>query len=182
MFEPDRSLEALTSALRVLDLRLQPIAKRSVDMLEPNWIVNHTISRALDEAGIRDETQTLLLKFIALYDRAPENIRDQIRARFETFSAFAWAASLAAPPLTRAAARKHLLHFSIVDSGPDSRDAILQLQYICHCAVTAGVDMAPLLAEIAELSSDKDKHGMGSTRNLLRRAESSVAAIRILHR
>jgi hypothetical protein len=53
------------------------------------------------------------------------------------------------------------------DQGRDSRDALLTLQEICHEAVAAGADTAPVLREVAELSSSANKYGMGSTRDML---------------
>jgi len=60
-----------------------------------------------------------------------------------------------------------LILFSINDQGRDSRDALLTLQEICQNARTAGLEIAPVLREIAAMSSDADKYGMGSTRQML---------------
>ena len=54
-----------------------------------------------------------------------------------------------------------------VRQGRDSRDALLWLQDLCREAKNAGVNPRPMLREVAELSSDKNKYGMGSTREML---------------
>ena len=65
---------------------------------------------------------------------------------------------------------RHLLAlFSLRDLGPDSRDAILELAELCNAAQRAGVDPVPLLKEAALLSSDVNKHGLGSTKDILLR-------------
>ena len=63
--------------------------------------------------------------------------------------------------------RSHLILLSIKDQGIDTRDTILWLQDWCKQASSAGVDTEPVLREVALLSSDEDKYGMGSTRSLL---------------
>jgi hypothetical protein len=66
--------------------------------------------------------------------------------------------------------RRHLLLFSMKDQGRDSRDALLDLQDLCREARSAGVNLTPVLREVAELPSDKNKYGMGSTEDMLLRA------------
>ena len=61
---------------------------------------------------------------------------------------------------------------AVVDQGDDTRDMMVDLDHLCGQARDAGVDMRPLLLTVAELSSDMDKYGMGSTRAILRRAAS----------
>jgi hypothetical protein len=67
---------------------------------------------------------------------------------------------------------QRLLEVSVADQGDDTRDMMVDLNHLCGRARDAGVDMRPLLLTVAELSSDVDKFGMGSTRAILRRAAS----------
>jgi hypothetical protein len=45
---------------------------------------------------------------------------------------------------------------------------------MCQQATAAGVKIQPILREIAELSSDQDKYGMGATKDLLLNASDSL--------
>lgn len=47
---------------------------------------------------------------------------------------------------------------------------MVALNDLCGQARDAGVDIRQLLLNVAELSSDVDKYGMGSTRDILVRA------------
>jgi hypothetical protein len=57
---------ALRSAAR-FDARLEPIAKRTVDVNDPDWVSKMRNSRPLDEAGIRPAAQTLLDDLLTAY-------------------------------------------------------------------------------------------------------------------
>jgi hypothetical protein len=151
-----------------LDERLRPIAKRPVGFTGLIWMALFK-GRAspLDEAGIRPEAEGLLEELLDEYGSGEEAIRAAIRGLLRRCPSFAWAATLPYPPGTEEGFRRHLLLFSIRDQGRDSRDAILLLQDLCQQATEAGIDPAPILREIAQLSSDENKYGMGSTRELL---------------
>lgn len=165
------SLNELEAAIQSLDARLQPIANRPIGITVLAWVKRLGSIDPLVEAGIRrDEAQGLLLKIIDNYQQATSEERQQIRDLFGRYRAFAWATQLPHRPTTEATFRQHLLLFSIDDQGKDSRDAILLLHDLCDEAVRAGVNIKPILGEVAMLSSDVDKYGMGSTRKLLRSA------------
>ena len=88
-----------------------------------------------------------------------------------------WAANLSFPPTTPEHFRSHLILLSIKDQGLDARDTVLWLQDLCKRASSAEVDTEPVLREVALLSSNEDKYGMGSTRSLLlMRAEQKSSA------
>jgi len=55
------------------------------------------------------------------------------------------------------------------DQGSDTRDELLALHDYCQAATRAGVPIGPVLTQVAALSSDEDKYGMGSARGLLLR-------------
>ena len=121
----------------------------------------------LDEAGVRSITETLLDALIREYQASDEDTRRAMRRLFSTYRHFAWAATLSVTPTTARDFRRHLILFSLRDQGEDSRDALLALQDLCGQARAAGVDTAPILREVAEMSSDENRYGMGSTRSQL---------------
>ncbi|GIF65921.1 hypothetical protein Ais01nite_39560 [Asanoa ishikariensis] len=72
-------------------------------------------------------------------------------------------------PTTPAEFRAELIRWAARDQGTDTRDELLRLRDLVDQARRAGVDLTPILAEVAELSSTEDRYGMGSTRDILRR-------------
>ena len=129
-----------------------------------------TMPNALDEAGVRSETESLLRELIAVYRESSEDIRTTLRRFFVQYRSFAWAASLPSSPRTAQGFRERLLLFSLKDQGRDPRDALLDLQHLCREARDGCVDVAPILTEIAALSSDVKRSNMGSTREMLQKA------------
>ena len=126
-------------------------------------------SQPLDEAGVRDAAERLLAELIGAYAQGTDHTRAAIRRLFREYRSLAWAATLSVPRTTIEGLRQHLILFSITDQGRDSRDALLTLHEICQDAKTAGLEIAPVLREIAAMSSDADKYGMGSTSQMLLR-------------
>ncbi len=166
MFAEDQWLPLI----RAIDERLRPIATRPVDISDPNWLANLQSSSPLDEAGVKPAAQELLQRFVHTYANGDDAARTAIRSLFRRFSSFAWAATLAVPRTTAAGFREHLLHFSILDQGRDPRDATLWLDDLIQSARAAGVDVNPLLSDVANLSSREDRYSWGSTAEwLLRR-------------
>jgi hypothetical protein len=157
--------------IMALDQAVRPIADRPVDITKPGWGARlaHSL-HPLDEAEIRREAEMLLEAVIGFYRVCADQDREAIRTLFAKYRAFAWAASLPFGPTDEESLRQHLLLFSITDQGRDSRDALLWLQELCREARSAGVDPAPALREVSELSNDRNKYGMGSTRDMLLRA------------
>jgi hypothetical protein len=161
-------LHNLESQIRELDERLRPIAERPIAFADiPRLRELAAKHDPLSEAGIRREAHAALRLAIALYCRSSADERRELRGFFRKYDAFAWAATLPERPATEEGFRNHLLHFSLVDQGRDSRDAFLTLQYLCAEAKRAGIDVRPILNEVAALSSDENKYGMGSTRKQL---------------
>ncbi len=151
-----------------LDQRLQPIARRPVDIMSPGWIERaHSRGPALDEAGARQEAETLLAELSAAYAQGPEETRAAVRRLFAECRSFAWAASWSRQAEGVAGLQQRLILFSMRDQGQDSRDALLELEGICREAAAAGVDVAPMLREVSAWSSTANKHGMGSTHDML---------------
>ena len=155
--------------IREIDERLEPIAQRPVDIEDPGWAARLRSSSPVDEAGVRSAAEKLLLRLVHEYASGDDSARAAIRALFRRFSSFAWAATLPAPRTTAAGFRERRLHFSILDQGPDPRDATLWLDDLVQTAQGAGVDVDPPLKEVASLSSREDRYSWGSTADLLLR-------------
>jgi Protein of unknown function (DUF3565) len=172
-------MATLSERMRALDARLEPIAKRPVKFediphLEP--------ARPLDEAGVRPDAESLLMELVRAYEQGDADARAEIRADFNRYTSFAWAASLPAGVRRDSADgfRTRLLHFSMRDQERDPRDATLWLDDLVRTALAAGVDVAPILREVAELSATEDVYGWGSTRDwLLRRVPQPTIERRI---
>ena len=110
--------------------------------------------------------QATLVAAIDLYVESSAEKRQEIREIFRRNAAFAWAATLPFPADSAERFRQHLIHFSIIDQGTDARDAVLWLADLC----TSWHDQ-DIRREVAELSSDVDRYGFGSTRDFLLRGE-----------
>lgn len=149
-----------------LDAALRPVANRPVGcfglLFKPRrW------THPLDVAGVRAQAEGFLSEVIEYYPTADADMRQAIRKLFEDHRSFTWAATLPYQPVTDESFRAHLILFSIKDHEQDTRDAIVLLYELCDKATAAGVKIGPILKEVAELSSDVNKYGMGSTRSLL---------------
>jgi hypothetical protein len=120
-----------------------------------------------EKSGLQPDVRTAVHDLIARYDGADSATRAAIRALFERCRSFRWAATLPLPADTPETFRAHLLLLSARDQGADARDELLYLRDVCREAEAAGVTIAPILREVASLSSDVDKQGMGSMRALL---------------
>lgn len=170
---PHDLVHELEMEMEPLDARLKPIAESKVDIGDPEWVEKLKSMEPLDQAGIRPQAQALLGKVLEAYRRAPEEDRRRIRDLFQRYGAFAWAAALPHRPTTEDRFRQHLLLYAVVDQGTDSRDAVLLLDALLEEAGKAGVEVKPILREVAALASDTDKYGMGSTADQLRRANQT---------
>ena len=159
-------LADIAEEVAVLDAILDPIANRPADINDPDWMERYASADLLAEAGIKPEVHSTLRALITHYAEGDEPARQTVRAIFERYQAFRWAAHIPLDP-TPAGFRFGLLHFSAIDQGPDPRDAILGLQDLVADARDAGVDIKPILIEVAGRSSDLDRYGMGSTRQFL---------------
>lgn len=123
----------------------------------------------LDEAGIRPEAVAALRDVLCLYEEGDEEARTALRALLERCHSFCWATTLPFEA-TPQGFRRRLLQMSVADQGRDTRDMMVDLNGLCGQAQDVGVDIRPLLLDVAELSSAVDTYGMGSTREILLRA------------
>ena len=159
-------LPDLVREVALLDEILHPIANRPVDINDPDWRTQLARSDPMTEAGIKTEAQAALRALIRHYAEGDDETRESVRAVFDRYPAFGGMVHIPLDP-TPAGFRFRLLHFSAMDQGSDTRDELLELWELVARAEAEGVDIEPILTEVAELSSDVDKYGMGSTRRLL---------------
>ena len=151
-----------------LDNRLKAIANRPVDISDPGWVGKLTAVNPIDEAGVREEAAALIRDILDAYPQVDAGQRDRIRALFATHRSLAWAAGFVLPfSADPSTARSQLLLFSILDQGTDSRDALLWLGAFCGQERADPAALAPLLREVAALSSAVNRYGMGSTQSML---------------
>jgi hypothetical protein len=94
-------------------------------------------------------------------------IRAAVRRLFDRYTSFRWAAHLPREWDTAEEFRAHLIHLSACDQGSDTRDEILALRDLCDRALGLGIDTGPILDEVAAMSSDEDRYGMGSMRRVI---------------
>ena len=165
-----KNLAEIEQAISQFDSQLAPIAKRPVDITNPKWLEKLIKNPpALDEAGIREQVEISLAEILNLYAQSDEATRIALRDLFHKYQAFAWAAALPQNS-TPEGLRNELLLFSLKDQGRDTRDALLWLQDICKKARSARVELRPILDEVGELSSEINRFGMGSTKDLILKA------------
>ncbi|NEA66202.1 hypothetical protein [Streptomyces sp. SID12488] len=165
--EQPTGIEELAERVALVDAAVRPIAEQPVDVTDPDWVKKMGQRPApLDEAGVRAEAESALRALIAVYAQGDEALRASVRGLFSRCTSFRWATHLPVEP-TPEGFRQRLLHMSAVDQGSDTRDELLSLRDLCADARTAGIDLGPILREVAELSSREDKYGMGSMRDIL---------------
>lgn len=171
------NLDQANQTAAALDAALKPIANRPVDITRPGWVSElKSRPKPLDEAGVRQEAEALLGVLLDAYASEGEVVRAAIRELFARNRAFAWATGLSDPPTTEHNFRRHLLRIAAENGGTDLRDVILLLDYLCVKAREAGVDIGPVLDEVAAISSDQVLYGMASIRSLLSGARQRHAS------
>nr|QEO74055.1 hypothetical protein [uncultured bacterium] len=158
-------MQSLIQEIALIDGIIEPVVtSRPLDITGPDWL--EPPPDPLAKAGIGAEAEQALRAIIEVYESGDEATREAVRGVFERYRYFRWAVHIEPEP-TVDGFRFWLLHFSAIDQGDDARDELLNLGEIRRRAEQAGVDLRPLLLEVAELSSDADKYGMGSTRQFL---------------
>ncbi|MBE1485900.1 hypothetical protein [Plantactinospora soyae] len=158
-------LEATVSRL---DQALAPIANAPVDLDEPNWVERmRQAPPAVVQAGVADQAETALATLLSRYGEGDESTRTAIRDLFARYRSFRSAVHPPDPADTPDRFRRWLLLLSARDQGADTRDELLTLTDLCREATGAGVEIGPILREVAEISGDVDHYGMGSMRSIL---------------
>lgn len=154
-----------------LDALYRPVATRPVDIMDPDAFkeMGARIEADLARLGVEDEAQAVLRAVIERYATGDEPTRAAIRQMFDRYPSFRWAAHLPRQWRSAEEFRARLIHLSARDQGSDTRDEILGLRDLCDKALSAGIDVGPILDEVAAMSSDADRYGMGSMRSVILR-------------
>lgn len=161
-------LRELEQRVAELDEILRPIAQRPVDFSDPNWATKLANRMPpTQEAEVSDEAEAVLADLLSHYEQGGEPARVAVRAIFACYPSFRWAAHLPFDETSPRSYRSRLLHVAAVDQGTDTRDVLLGLWDLADRARAAGIDIVPALTEVAAMSSDVDRYGMGSTRKIL---------------
>lgn len=162
------SLEELETSFARLDARLKPIAKRQVDVSDPDWSKKLAEGpHPLDAAGVREEAGLLLRDLIEGYATENDDWRSEVRGLFQRYASLAWALEAPGDRASLPALRAELILFSMLDQGNDPRDAKLWLEDLCRKGRAHGEEFDSALREVARLSSAEDRYGWGSTRQWL---------------
>ena len=161
-------LRRIESRIAAMDDALRPIAQAPVDTSDPGWVdAMRAAPPPTVQAGIHDEAQATLREVIDGYAGGDDVTRQAVRGLFERYSSFRWAVHFPRPADTAETFRLHLLHLSARDQVPDTRDELLLLRDLHEQATTAGVNIAPIVREVAAISADVDRYGMGTTRAII---------------
>lgn len=148
-----------------LDAVYRPVATSPVDTADVYENPGAVIAAKLAELD-EDEAEAVLRAAIEAYETGDDTVRATIRRLFDRYTSFRWAAHLPRGWDSAADFRAHLIHMSARDQGADTRDEILALQDLCDRAQRAGIDVDRVLDEVAAMSSDVDRYGMGSMRDV----------------
>ncbi|MFK3985113.1 hypothetical protein ACI2K4_32670 [Micromonospora sp. NPDC050397] len=165
-------LVEIEDGMAQLDVLFAPAARAPVDTSDPDWVEKLAAAFAtppMDKLGVRHRCETLLRAIVDRYAADDQSTRASIRSLFDRYPSFRWAAHLPHEWHTVADFRARLILLSARDQGADTRDEILTLQALCDQARRLRLDTAPILSEVAALSSDTDRYGMGSTRDIILR-------------
>jgi hypothetical protein len=161
-----RDLAAIEEDVALLDAVLEPIATAPVDITDPEWMAKlEQAPHPLDRAGVRPEAEAVLTEILTRY-AADDAVRPGLRALVDRHTSFRWAVNPRFPA-TPEGVRSALLLLSVRDQGADTRDELMALWAVCDEARAARVDVGPILREVAAMSSDVDRYGMGSVREIL---------------
>ena len=152
-----------------LDAAYRPVVNSPVDAAvrdDPeSW--GAAVGAELGRLGVHDRAEAAVRAVIEVYAAGGETRRAAVRRLFDRYPSFRWAAHLPREWDTAEEFRAHLIHLSARDQGSDTRDEILALRDLCDRALTLGIDTGPILDEVAAMSSDEDRYGMGSMRHVI---------------
>lgn len=125
------------------------------------------ISKVLRDLGVHDRAAVAVRAALTAYVEGDEASRATIRRIFHQYPSFRIVARLPPEWMTIEEFRAQLVHLSARDQAGDARDEILALDAMCARARQMGFDIDPIVREVAAMSSDEDRHGLGSMRALI---------------
>jgi hypothetical protein len=154
----------------VIDELLRDIAQRPVDVSDPNWMAKlRQAPPPVEEAGVAAEAAATLEVLLDAYETGDAPTREEVRDIFRAYPSFRWAAHLPGQWQSAAEFRRRLVHVSARDQGADPRDELMTIWELCNRARERGIDVEPVLRQVAALSSDVDLYGFGSMQLLIMR-------------
>ncbi len=162
-------LAAVRADVAVIDELLRDIARRPVDLSDPNWRAKVREAPPVEEAGVAVEAAAALEALLDAYEIGGSSAREEIRGIFRDYRSFRWAAHLPREWESEVEFRRRLVHVSAVDQGSDPRDELMTVWSLCNRARARGIEVEPVLREVADLSSDEDLYGFGSMQMLIMR-------------
>ena len=151
-----------------LDRKLHPIVHREIDISAPDWqeqLANNP--HPADESGQRREIETLFNEIVDRFGSLDYSQRQKIIDLLEKNDSLLYSAVIDADFETQDGFRRHMILFVIEDQGKDTRDAIVALAHYRKRGEQLGFDVDSIFKEVAQIASDRDKYGWGSTRDLL---------------
>jgi hypothetical protein len=154
-----------------LDAVYRPVAARPVRQPDLDTLMNlgAKVEADLARLGVEDQAAAVVQAIVDLYAAGDETVRATLRGLFDRNTSFRWAAHLARDFRTADEFRARLIHLSARDQGADPRDEIMTLRFLCDSARQAGVYSNYILDEVAAMSSDIDRYGIGSMRSIVLR-------------
>ncbi|MET8154151.1 hypothetical protein ACIBSW_19980 [Actinoplanes sp. NPDC049668] len=158
------NLAEVRADVAVIDELLRDIANRPVDLSDPNWAAKFRARPPVEEAGVAAEAAAALDALLDAYETGGSPTREQVRDIFRDYPSFRWGAHLPREWNSVGEFRRRLLHVSAMDKGADPRDQLMAIWWLCNRARELGIDVEPVLREVADLSSDADCQDFGSAR------------------
>jgi hypothetical protein len=155
------TIDQIEAQLSRLDTKLKPLGDGLYDETRPQKYAS-----ALDELEVRTEATRVMTAVAELYASTPE-LRDRIRDMFRRYRYVSWALWPSQEPTTPELFRLWLLVISMGDAGDDPRDMWLKVSRACKVAVSAGVDVGPILESIAAISSEQRQYRFQSMREIM---------------
>jgi hypothetical protein len=160
-------LKRIKKEAKVLNSPLKKILTEEIDINSPDWeekMMNQ--AHPADESGLRPQIESFFEELVENFEYLTFEQRARVIDLMASKSYLMQSAVLKDDMGTASGFRKALILFVIQDQGADTRDAILALRSIWDHGKKHGFDIDVLFREMAGLSSDEDKYGMGSTRDL----------------
>ena len=165
-----RDLAAVRVEAGSIDLLMRDFAQQLVDLSDTDWMAKRRAGiRPVDEAGVAEETAAALEALLDAYESGDEETREDVREIFRAHRYFTWAAGLPHEWRSAAEFRRRLILVSARDQHEDPRDELMMIWWLCNRARALGIDIEPVLTEVAGMSSDVDHYEFGSMRQLILR-------------
>lgn len=140
-------------------------------------LVQRRAKRVAD--AIRDGARPIIDTLLCEYAAGDEALRDGIRRLLARYHHFAWIAGMLVTHPRQSAIeflRAELFWVSMNDRWTDSRDNYLTIDALCGRARELGIDIAPLLEEVAAMSRNELDGYRLSTRKIMLDARARQAS------